>query len=97
MAKFKSELSVERMKNEMRNVEVEINFTSNALASILYRQGETVILACVTKADSLPRWFPRDATKGWVHAEYSLLPHQQILDSEEKETVQRVVLKRLRD
>ncbi|MED5349913.1 MAG: ribonuclease PH [Candidatus Thermoplasmatota archaeon] len=74
MAKFKSELSVERMKNEMRNVEVEINFTSNALASILYRQGETVILACVTKADSLPRWFPRDATKGWVHAEYSLLP-----------------------
>ena len=74
MAKFKSELSVERMKNEMRNVEVEINFTSNALASILYRQGETVILACVTKADSLPRWVPRDATKGWVHAEYSLLP-----------------------
>ena len=28
----------------------------------------------MTKADSLPRWFPRDATKGWVHAEYSLLP-----------------------
>ena len=63
MAKFKSELSLERMKNEMRNVEVEINFTSNALASILYRQGETVILACVTKADSLPRWFPETQPK----------------------------------
>ena len=22
----------------------------------------------------LPGWFPRDSTKGWVHAEYSLLP-----------------------
>ena len=28
----------------------------------------------MTKERSLPRWFPRDATKGWVHAEYSLLP-----------------------
>ena len=35
---------------------------------------DTVILVCVTKERSLPRWFPRDATKGWVHAEYSLLP-----------------------
>ena len=29
---------------------------------------------CITKAASLPRWFPRDADRGWVHAEYSLLP-----------------------
>ena len=58
----------------MRHVEVEIDFTSNALASILYRQGDTVILACCTKEARLPGWFPRDSTKGWVHAEYSLLP-----------------------
>ena len=51
-----------------------IDFTSNALASILYRQGETVVLACCTKEARLPGWFPRDSTKGWVHAEYSLLP-----------------------
>ena len=58
----------------MRHVEVEIDFTSNALASILYRQGNTVVLACCTKEARLPGWFPRDSTKGWVHAEYSLLP-----------------------
>jgi ribonuclease PH len=74
MAKFKTELTTSRNADEMRSVEVEIDFTSNALASILYRQGETVVLACCTKEARLPGWFPRDSTKGWVHAEYSLLP-----------------------
>jgi len=74
MAKFKTELNTSRNADEMRGVEVEIDFTTNALASILYRQGETVVLACCTKEARLPGWFPRDSTKGWVHAEYSLLP-----------------------
>ena len=74
MAKFKTEMNTDREANEMRHVEVEIDFTPNALASILYRQGDTVVLACCTKEARLPGWFPRDSTKGWVHAEYSLLP-----------------------
>lgn len=74
MAKFKTDIETDRAKNEMRNIEVEIDFTPNALASILYRQGNTHILCCVTKESRLPGWFPRDAIKGWVHAEYSLLP-----------------------
>ena len=74
MAKFKTDIETDRAKNEMRNIEVEIDFTPNALASILYRQGNTHILCCVTKESRRPGWFPRDATKGWVHAEYSLLP-----------------------
>ena len=74
MAKFKTVIETDRAKNEMRKIEVEIDFTPNALASILYRQGNTHILCCVTKEPRLPGWFPRDATKGWVHAEYSLLP-----------------------
>jgi len=75
MAKFKdTDLELTRANDEMRDVEVELNFTPNALASVLYKQGDTVILACCTRARNLPRWFPRDATKGWVNAEYSLLP-----------------------
>ena len=75
MAKFKdTDLELTRERDEMRDVEVELNFTPNALASVLYKQGDTVILACCTRARNLPRWFPRDATKGWVNAEYSLLP-----------------------
>ena len=74
MAKFKTEFETDRKPNQMRHVEVEIDFTTNALASILYRQGDTVVLACCTIEARLPGWFPRDSTKGWVHAEYSLLP-----------------------
>ena len=74
MAKFKTDFETDREANQMRHVEVEIDFTPNALASILYRQGDTVILACCTKDARLPGWFPRDSPKGWVHAEYSLLP-----------------------
>ncbi|MCH1540385.1 MAG: ribonuclease PH [Candidatus Poseidonia sp.] len=74
MAKFKTDLELSRASDEMRNIEVELDFTPNALASVLYRQGDTVVLACCTKEAQLPRWFPRDASKGWVHAEYSLLP-----------------------
>ena len=75
MAKMKSgDFETDREKDELREIEVTLDFTPNALASILYRQGNTVIMACVTKADGLPRWFPRDSNRGWVHAEYSLLP-----------------------
>ena len=75
MSKMKSgDIEVSRDKEKLREIEVTLDFTPNALASVLYRQGETVILACVTKADGLPRWFPRDSQRGWVHAEYSLLP-----------------------
>ncbi|MDP6921174.1 MAG: ribonuclease PH [Candidatus Thalassarchaeum sp.] len=63
-----------RGAGEMREVEVALDFTPNALASLVYRQGDTVVLACATKADRLPRWFPRDSERGWVHAEYALLP-----------------------
>jgi ribonuclease PH len=75
MGKMKSaDIDVTREQDKLRDIEVTLDFTPNALSSVLYKQGETVILACVTKADGLPRWFPRDSQRGWVHAEYSLLP-----------------------
>ena len=75
MAKMKSgDVSTERENDELRKIHVTLYFTPNALASLLYRQGDTIVLVCVTKAPSLPRWFPRNSSRGWVHAEYSLLP-----------------------
>jgi len=75
MGKMKrADIDVTREQDKLRDIEVTLDFTPNALSSVLYKQGETVILACVTKADGLPRWFPRDSQRGWVHAEYSLLP-----------------------
>ena len=64
----------DRKTDELREIEVKLDFTPNALASVLYKQGDTIVLISVTKADSLPRWFPRNSQKGWINAEYSLLP-----------------------
>ena len=75
MAKVKSGRGrSDRKKDELREVGIKLDFTPNALASLLYSQGDTQVLVCVTRAPSLPRWFPRDSDRGWVHAEYSLLP-----------------------
>ena len=74
MAQIQDWIHNDREANEMRHVEVEIDFTPNALASILYRQGDTVVLACCTKEARFQVGFPRDSNKGWVHAEYSLFP-----------------------
>ncbi len=64
----------ERPQDALRDVKIEIDITENALASVIWRQGNTVVLACATCARSLPRWMPKDADRGWIHAEYSLLP-----------------------
>lgn len=75
MAKMKSGGEEDgRGQKEMRDITVDFDFTPNALSSILYKQGETMVLATVTADKGLPRWFPRNATRGWIHAEYSLLP-----------------------
>ena len=75
MAKAKTGVgNIQRENDEIRKTEVKLDFTPNALSSLLYSQGNTQVLVCVTKAPSLPRWFPRDSDRGWVHAEYSLLP-----------------------
>ena len=75
MAKMKSgKISTDRQNDELRDVDVTLDFTPNALSSLLYKQGDTTVLVCVTKAPSLPRWFPKNSDRGWVHAEYSLLP-----------------------
>jgi len=75
MAKMKSgDTGSDRGADELRGIEVTLDFTPNALASLMFRQGDTMVLACATKAAGLPRWFPRNAERGWVHAEYALLP-----------------------
>ena len=75
MAKMKKGVgSSDRGNDEIREIEVKMDLTPNALSSLLYSQGDTQVLVCVTRAPSLPRWFPRDSDRGWVHAEYSLLP-----------------------
>jgi ribonuclease PH len=62
-----------RAPDELRKVEIEVGFTENPTGSALIRMGRTIVLCTCTVEKSVPGWL-RGSGKGWVTAEYSLLP-----------------------
>ena len=55
MAKMKTGVgSTGRENDESREIEVKLDFTPNALSSLLYSQGDTQVLGCGSKAPALP-------------------------------------------
>ena len=59
--------------DELRPVTITPDFTSNPLASVLVEFGQTKVLCTVCNEENVPR-FMTGTGKGWVTAEYSLLP-----------------------
>ncbi len=62
-----------RSSDELRPVSFERDFTNAALGSVLVRFGETAVLCTASVEEDVPRWM-RGRGKGWVTAEYSMLP-----------------------
>ena len=62
-----------RGPHELRPVRVELDFTANPLASVLFEMGRTKVLCTVHEERSVPR-FLQGSGRGWITAEYSLLP-----------------------
>ncbi|MGH9105765.1 MAG: ribonuclease PH [Acidimicrobiales bacterium] len=62
-----------RLPDELRPFELERDFTKFAPGSVLARMGRTVVLCTASFSEDTPRWL-RGAGKGWVTAEYSMLP-----------------------
>lgn len=62
-----------RGTDDLRPVELIRDYTVFAAGSVLIRMGATVVLCTASVADDLPRWM-RGSGKGWVTAEYSMLP-----------------------
>jgi len=62
-----------RAADQLRPVEIELGFTQNPAGSALIRMGRTMVLCTVHVAPRVPR-FLVGSGKGWVTAEYSLLP-----------------------
>lgn len=62
-----------RAPDELRAVEVDTKFVENPTGSALIRVGRTVVLCTVHMAEQVPG-FLRGTGRGWVTAEYSLLP-----------------------
>jgi len=62
-----------RGPNELRAIRLTTDFTDNPLASVLCEFGRTKVLCTVCSEETTPR-FLHGSGKGWVTAEYSLLP-----------------------
>jgi ribonuclease PH len=59
--------------NDLRPVRLAPDFTDNPLASVLCEVGRTIVLCTVSEEASVPR-FLHGTGRGWLTAEYSLLP-----------------------
>ena len=62
-----------RSADELRPVSFERDFTEMADGSVLVSFGQTRVLCTASVDDDVPRWM-RNSGKGWVTAEYSMLP-----------------------
>lgn len=62
-----------RKVNEMRKVNVTSNFINNADGSVLIEIGRTKVICTVSIEDKVPP-FLKDQKKGWITAEYGMLP-----------------------
>ena len=62
-----------RQPNQMRNVSLEPGFSKYAEGSCLVKFGDTHVLCCASVEERVPS-FLRNTGKGWVTAEYGMLP-----------------------
>jgi len=62
-----------RSADELRPITFERDFTEMADGSVLVSFGQTRVLCTASVDDDVPRWM-RNSGKGWVTAEYSMLP-----------------------
>jgi ribonuclease PH len=62
-----------RLDDELRPVRITRGFTSHPAGSVLVEFGQTRVLCTASVDEDVPRWM-RGRGKGWVTAEYSMLP-----------------------
>jgi ribonuclease PH len=62
-----------RTADQLRPIKITPNFLTFAHGSCLIEVGETRVLCTAMIEESVPRWM-RNSGKGWVTAEYSMLP-----------------------
>ena len=63
-----------RKNNELRNIKITKDYTKHALGSVLVEFGDTKVIVTASVEEGKPRWMDKTDPRGWVTAEYSLLP-----------------------
>jgi ribonuclease PH len=62
-----------RRPDELRPLEIQVDFLEQPHGAVLWSQGRTKVLCTASIEEGVPRWL-RDSRRGWMTAEYSLLP-----------------------
>ena len=65
-----------RRPDQLRPLEIAVDYLEQPLGSVLYSQGRTRVLCTASLDERIPRWL-RDSGRGWLTAEYSLLPESR--------------------
>jgi len=63
-----------RENNQLRPIKFTHNYTKHALGSILVEFGDTKVIVTASVDNKKPKWMSDEDNRGWVTAEYSLLP-----------------------
>lgn len=62
-----------RKNNELREVKITRNFLKTAEGSVLIEMGDTKVICSASIEEKVPQ-FLKDQKKGWITAEYGMLP-----------------------
>ena len=65
---------INRKNDELRKVKFTRNFTKHAPACVLVQFGDTEVIVTASIEEGKPKWMDKEDTRGWITAEYSLLP-----------------------
>ncbi len=63
-----------RKNNELRNIKITKDYTKHALGSVLIEFGDTRVIVTASVEEGKPKWMDKSDVRGWITAEYSLLP-----------------------
>ncbi len=63
-----------RKNNQLREISFTHNFTKHAPGSVLVEFGDTKVIVTASVDLKKPKWMDDEDNRGWVTAEYSLLP-----------------------
>ncbi len=63
-----------RQNNETREIKFTRNYTKHALGSVLVEFGDTKVITTASVETGKPKWMDKEDNRGWLTAEYSLLP-----------------------
>jgi ribonuclease PH len=66
-------MRTDRSLDALRTVRITRGYTEMTPGSVLFEMGKTRVLCTAAFEEDVPRWM-RDSGKGWVTAEYSMLP-----------------------